>query len=232
MHPIQRELRKLKNPVQARVYAGFFKTGEGEYGEGDRFLGIKVPMIRAIAKTHANTSLDELHELIQSPWHEERFAALVILVERFRQAQTQEERMRLGEWYVAHTRWMNNWDLVDVAAYHIVGPLAVTSSAWRKKREALSQSSDLWERRIAIVSTLHDIKQGDARAIFAFTKRRMNDTEDLIHKACGWMLREVGKHVGEAELKAFLREHEPSMPRTMFRYAIERLQPNKKRDTL
>ena len=222
----------LKNPVQARVCAGFFKTGPGEYGEGDQFLGIKVPVSRTIAKKYAALSRDALHELIQSPWHEERFVALMILVHQFQKAGTQAQQEEIGNWYCAHTRWINNWDLVDATAYHIVGPLAVMSPAWWKKREVLSRSPDLWERRIAIVSTFHDIKHGDPRAIFTFTQRRMRDTEDLIHKACGWMLREVGKRVGEKELKSFLQEHGDAMPRTMFRYAIERLQMKKKRATL
>lgn len=224
---LRREIRAQANAKQAKILAGFFKTGPGHYGEGDRFLGIKVPVSRKIAKEYTSLSLDALETLIQSSWHEERFIALVILVNRFAKA-NHKEREEIGEWYLAHLYGVNNWDLVDVTAPHIFGALAHTSSKWRKKRDTLSKSKRLWDRRVAIVSTLYEIVMGESSSILKLASDHLYDSEDLIQKATGWMLREMGKRCSEKTLCDFLDQHASTMPRTTLRYAIERL-PEKKR---
>jgi 3-methyladenine DNA glycosylase AlkD len=216
---IRAELRALADAAQAKVLARFFKTGPGEYGEGDRFLGVVVPKIRKIVKTHRQAPSGEVLKLLHSPYHEERLTALLILVEQYRRGDV-SQRKAIYELYLASTSRINNWDLVDLTAQHIVGDYICGQDLSVLARLALSK--DLWERRIAMLSTYHFIRRGESRQALQIAELLLRDREDLIHKAVGWMLREVGKRCSmEAECR-FLDKHAALMPRTMLRYAIER----------
>jgi 3-methyladenine DNA glycosylase AlkD len=216
---IQAELRSVADPVKAKVLARFFKTGPGEYGEGDRFLGVIVPKIRKIVKTHRQAQWGGVRKLLHSPYHEERLTALLILVEQYQHGDSSRKKA-IYELYLASTSYINNWDLVDLTAQHIVGDYICGNDSSVLTRLALSK--DLWERRIAMLSTYHFIRRGESRQALQIAESLVQDPEDLIHKAVGWMLREVGKRCSmEVECK-FLNKHAAAMPRTMFRYAIER----------
>jgi 3-methyladenine DNA glycosylase AlkD len=211
-------IRALANPMRAQGTARFFKTGPGEYGEGDAFLGLTVPQMRRVAREHRALSLDEMLELLKSKWHEDRTIALLLMVHAHERG-TDAERARLHRAYLANTVSINNWDLVDVSAPRLVGfHVAATGT---KTTERLARSRSLWERRIAMVSTLYTIRAGDMEPTFRIAAMLLGDDEDLIHKATGWMLREAGKR-DEAALRAFLDAHVSEMPRTALRYAIER----------
>ncbi len=222
---IEEELDALADPAKAKVLRGFFKTGRGEYGEGDRFLGIRVPDTRRVAKRHADLGFPELQRLLDSPIHEYRFAALLILLERFRKADGKGRKEAYG-FYLRNAGRVNSWDLVDLSAEKIVGPYIEKGDRTVLRR--LARSSDLWERRIAILSTFHFIKKGDFDDTLRVAEILLDDPHDLIHKAVGWMLREVGKRGGLREEKAFLEKHHRRMPRTMLRYAIERFSPRER----
>ncbi len=216
---ISKALRALGSRHIADTSQRFFKTGPGQYGEGDRFLGIRVPDIRLRAKAFDPfVSLSETLRLLHSPFHEERLCALLILVRKYEKGRP-EEQQAIFEAYLENTSAVNNWDLVDLSASHIVGAHLLNRSA--KDLRRLAQSNNLWERRIAVVATYAFIKNRRYDEILAIARRLMNDPEDLIHKAAGWMLREAGKR-DVAILRAFLQEHARSMPRTMLRYAIEK----------
>ena len=215
---IQVEFRKLADQGDAEILAGFFKTGPGEYGEGDRFLGIRVPTIRSVARRHADLPLPGIRALLKSVYHEERLLALLIMVLQFQRGD-EAKRRALYELYLSSTDRINNWDLVDLSAQQIVGAWLFDRS--RRPLRGLARSASLWERRIAIVATYHYIKQGDVSDTLSIAEILLHDTHDLIHKAAGWMLREVGKR-DRAEEERFLRRHYRAMPRTMLRYAIER----------
>jgi 3-methyladenine DNA glycosylase AlkD len=184
----------LKNAERAKVSRRFFKTGKGEYGEGDEFLGIRVPDVRRVAKKFANLNMLEIETLLTSSLHEERFVALIILIIKYKKS-TEEEKNKLYSFYLNHTQHINNWDLVDVSAEHIVGAYVYDKD--KKILEKLARSKNLWERRIAILSTFHFIKQRHSQETFKIAEILLGDTHDLIHKAVGWMLREVGKRCGE-----------------------------------
>jgi len=221
---IQDTLRRLGNRVLAEHSQRFFKTGKGQYGEGDKFLGIRVPVIRKLAKKYKGISLKNALKLLKSPYHEERLFALLILVEKFPGA-GEEEQGGIYDLYLNNTIHINNWDLVDISAGHIVG--AYLADKNKKPLYQLARSNRLWERRIAIISTFYMIKRDkftDALKVAALLR---DDKEDLIHKAVGWMLREIGKRNAAVE-KAFLKKHYRQMPRTMLRYAIEKF-PEKER---
>lgn len=215
---IQSRLRSHASPETARVLQGFFKTGPGQYGEGDAFLGIKVPVIRAVSKHFPNVPLDTAVDLLHSHFHEERLLALLFLMRHFA-AGGAHERESAYLAYLAHTAWINNWDLVDISAPHVVG--AYLANQPRAPLYQLVRSPSLWERRIAMVATLHFIRLGDFDDTLQLARLLLNDREDLMHKASGWMLREVGKR-DQKRLEAFLDQHGRAMPRTMLRYAIER----------
>ncbi len=222
LHPIQRDLRAAANPKRAALLAGFYRTGPGEYGEGDRFLGIVVPTTRAIVRRHiAATSLADVDALLASPWHEERLAALVALVELNRKADAATRRTILA-FYVDNADRVNNWDLVDASAADIFGPASASL------RTRLARSDNLWRRRIAIVSTHHGIRCGDPSEAYRVADLLRGDAHDLIHKAVGWMLREAGKRCSMDELVAWLRDR-PDLPRTSLRYAIERFPPARRK---
>jgi len=215
---IRNELQGLADPDVAAFLARYFRTGPGEYGEGDRFLGIRVPRLRAIARRAREVSVPDALGLLSSEWHEERLLALLILVERYRRG-GQQERNEIHRAYLASTRYVNNWDLVDASAPHIVG--AHLRPDRLDTLESLARSSSVWERRIAMLATLHWIRQKEFRPALAIATLLIDDRHDLIHKAVGWMLREIGKRDQEVE-ERFLRSHHRTMPRTMLRYAIER----------
>jgi len=197
---------------------GFFKTGKGQYGEGDRFLGIRVPALRKLAREYRGVSIQEAVRLLKSQFHEERLLALFLLVAIFKKADD-EGRRAVYELYLENTRFINNWDLVDCSAEHIVG--AYLWGADKQPLYDLAASNMLWERRISIMSTFHFIKHNEFADTLRIAKILLADKEDLIHKAVGWMLREIGKRDAEAQEK-FLKKHCRGMPRTMLRYAIER----------
>lgn len=211
-------LRSLANPEIAAHSQRFFKTGKGEYGEGDRFLGIRVPVIRQQVKQFNNAALSEVHKLLMSSYHEERLCALLILVEKYAKGSI-EEKEEVFDLYLANTEYINNWDLVDSSAPQIVG--AFLKDKDKKLLYTMACSDVLWERRIAIMASFQFIKAGQFGATLKIAKLLLNDDEDLIHKAVGWMLREVGKRDHSVEID-FLDKHYIKMPRTMLRYAIEK----------
>jgi 3-methyladenine DNA glycosylase AlkD len=212
------ELRRLGSPARAEMSRRYFKTGPGQYGEGDVFYGNSAAELRGLAREYQSLDGDELLKLLRSPFHEERAVALLILVRRFAKAGPPARR-RIYDLYLAHTGFINNWDLVDVSAPHVVGAYLFDKS--RKPLYRLVRSPSLWERRVSIVSTFHFIRRHDFGDALALAGRLLGDKEDLIHKASGWMLREVGKRDPGAA-RIFLAGHYSRMPRTMLRYAIER----------
>ena len=221
---IQRRLRKLANKEKARILQGFFKTGPGQYGEGDVFLGITVPVLRKMAKEWRETTVADSLTLLRSELHEQRMLALFLLLQTYQQGDEAVRKKIYGA-YLKNTRHINNWDLVDLSASHIVGDYL--SDKNRTPLYALARSRDLWEKRIAIIATLRFIRDDEYADTLAIAALLVRDDRDLIHKAVGWMLREVGKR-DVATLERFLQEHYRVMPRTMLRYAIERF-PEAKR---
>ena len=219
---IRRAVRALADPKRAAVLRGFFKTGPGEYGEGDRFVGLTVPRVRSLVRRFHPAAFSSISRLLRSSVHEDRLLALLLLVERYRRG-TAADRDRVFDLYVRSFRWINNWDLVDVSASPIVGSHDVV----RKQLLRWARSSHLWTRRIAILSTFARLRAGRFGNTLAVAAALIGDKEDLLHKATGWMLREVGKR-DLAALETFLRRHHRRMPRTMLRYAIERL-PERRR---
>lgn len=222
---IRKRLRQLSNKEIAGHSQRFFKTGEGEYGEGDKFLGVRVPVLRKLAKEFRGIALNEVILLLKSRFHEERLLSLFILIDLYKASDNQEKEKIYGL-YLTHARSINNWDLVDSSAEHIAG-----AYLWKKNTSplyALAESNNLWERRISIMSTFCFIKQNDFRDALKISEILLSDKEDLIHKAVGWMLREVGKRNILIE-EAFLKRHSKIMPRTMLRYAIEKFPETKRK---
>lgn len=221
---IQSAIRALADPERAKKSLRFFKTGEGDYGEGDQFLGIANPVLRAQAKKFRDASLTQVFKLLKSVYHEERLLALFMLVNRFNKADDKEQETIFNK-YLGHLKYVNNWDLVDSSAYQIVGRFLAKRD--RSPLYTLARSPSLWARRIAIVATYHFIKRGDYKDVLALSKMLIGDKEDLIHKATGWMLRETGNRSRQTETR-FLKKYYVDMPRTMLRYAIEKY-PEKER---
>ena len=216
---VQKALRKVADPKKVPIYQCFFKTGKGEYGAGDRFLGITVPVQRTIARQFIDLPLSEISKLLKSPIHEDRLTALEIL-------KAKKLSPAIINFYLKHTQYINNWDLVDTSAPYILGPLVD-----RKILYKLAQSKNLWKRRIAIVTTQYFIRNGDFADSIKIAQMLLGDSHDLIHKATGWMLREVGKK-DLAVLEKFLTKHASRMPRTMLRYAIEKFSEAKRQEYL
>ena len=216
---IRAALQSLADPEKIKIYAGYFKTGPGDYGEGDRFYGVSVPKIRKIVRAHRQTAEGEILKLLRSPYHEERLTALLILVEQYRRGDASRKKT-VYEFYLANTSWINSWDLVDATAHHIVGDHVSGNDRSVLTKLALSES--LWERRIAMISTGYFIRRGESREALHIAALLVNDPHDLIHKAVGWMLREVGKRCSMESECSFLDKYAAVMPRTMLRYAIER----------
>jgi len=215
---VRARLREHADPEDARNLQRFFKTGPGEYGEGDVFIGVRVPALRRLAKEFRALPTGDAAELLRSPVHEERLLALLILVGAYAKGDDML-RGRIFDFYLANTRFINNWDLVDSSAADIIG--AHLHGCDRSLLDRLARSELLWERRIAIIATFFFIRRGEFADTLRIAALLLHDRHDLIHKAVGWMLREVGKRDQEAE-EAFLREHCRAMPRTMLRYATER----------
>jgi 3-methyladenine DNA glycosylase AlkD len=222
---VKTELKKLSDPEHAMKLQGFFKTGEGEYGEGDIFLGVRVPDQRRIAKKYKNIPLTDVNDLLQSGIHEHRLTALFILTEQFNKGD-EKTRRRIVDLYLGNTAYVNNWDLVDSSAHKILGEWLVDKA--RDVLYEMVESENLWERRISIISTFAFTNRGDLTDALALAKALIEDRHDLIHKASGWVLREVGKK-DQSALETFLLEHYQKMPRTMLRYAIERLPEERRR---
>ena len=217
-HIIQQELETLIDPVKREYLPKFFKTGKGQYGEGDQFLGVVVPNTRMVAKQYKNCDFSVMAELLQSPWHECRLCALLMLVERFRKSD-ETERKRIYDFYLSQTERINNWDLVDLSAPAIVGEYLKDKP--REDLYRLADSTLLWDQRIAIVANWKLIRYGEYFDILALSERLLNHKHDLMHKSIGWMLRELGKRNKELLIQ-FLDKHSTRMPRTMLRYSIEK----------
>ncbi|MBF0494053.1 MAG: DNA alkylation repair protein [Candidatus Omnitrophica bacterium] len=218
------DIRKHGDRKKAELLKRYFKTGPGEYAEGDIFIGIKVPALRAIAKKYRYLSFNDTLTLLKSDIHEERFVALLLLMHKYRCADAGWQK-KIYKAYLAHTKYINNWDLVDVSAKHVVGGFLMDKD--RTPVHELAHSASLWERRIAVLATFYFIGHGDFDDALKISEILINDRHDLIHKAVGWMLREVGKKDMDIEEK-FLKKYCAIMPRTMLRYAIERF-PGTKR---
>lgn len=222
---LKRELSQLNDHDRAKNLQWFFKTGKGQYGEGDIFLGITVPEQRKVAKKYVDLSLDDVQELLNSKIHEHRFTALVILISKYRKAE-ESIKAEIFEFYLKNTEKINNWDLVDLSAPRIVGDYLLNKE--RSILYKLAKSDSLWERRVSILSTFTFIDNNDFEDALNISELLLNDEHDLIHKAVGWALREIGKRNQEIE-ERFLSEYCSRMPRTMLRYAIERFDEKKRR---
>ncbi len=225
---IQRKLQELGSREKAKVLQRFFKTGPGEYGEGDVFVGVKVPELRKLAKEYHEITVKGVKQLLRSAIHEERLLALFILVRKYSKG-NEAEKKRIYELYLKNTQFINNWDLVDSSAHHIIGAFLVDKS--KEPLYILAKSMNLWERRISIISTFYFIKQDKYAETLKISEILLTDEQDLIHKAVGWMLREIGKRHMPTEEK-FLRKHYKRMPRTMLRYAIEKFPEDKRQGYL
>lgn len=228
LNKIQTKLRKSADKEKAKILQRFFKTGKGEYGEGDKFLGVQMPILRNLVKEFPDVTIDESIELLKSIYHEERMLALLFMVHRFTKGD-EKTKKKIYQLYLKNTSQINNWDFIDVTSPHIVG-------AWlrdkdRKVLYKLAKSTSLWERRIAIISTFHFIRKKDFEDTLAISTILLRDKEDLIHKAVGWMLREIGNRSLETE-ETFLIKHYKQMPRTMLRYAIEKFSEVRRREFL
>lgn len=206
--------------------ARFFKTGKGQYGEGDRFVGATVPEVRRVCKTYKDLSLAEIEKLLESPIHEARLGAVIVMAEQAKRAKKDEaQKKALYDLYLRRTDRINNWDIVDSSAPQVVGAYLQDKS--RDILYKLAGSESLWERRISIISTLHFVRSGELAETFKIAKLLLGDKQDLIHKAVGWALREAGKKDRHSLLE-FLDQHALAMPRTALRYAIEHLSPEQK----
>ena len=221
---ITNKLQALSDAEKREIFPKFFKAGKGEYGEGDRFLGVTVPNIRAIAKLHKDISIEEIRELLQSEWHEVRLCALIIMVEKSKK-KDEALRKELFNLYLSQTKRINNWDLVDLSCRFIIGEYLLDKS--RDILYHLAQSPLLWDNRIAIVSTYAFIRKGQLEDTYALSDLMMHHPHDLMHKAIGWMLREAGKRNPE-RLYDYVMSHRADMPRTMLRYAIEKFSPKER----
>lgn len=225
---LDNNLRGLANPSQAAVLQRFFKTSKGEYGEGDVFLGIKVPVLRGVANEFGDLSLSEIQLLLNSKVHEKRMVALFVLIDQFKKG-SDADKERFFEFYLRNAKRVNNWDLVDLSAPNIVGSFLLDKDMKdRTVLYKLAKSNNLWERRIAIVSTFAFIRNNEFKDTLRISKLLLSDSADLIHKSVGWMLREVGKR-DVVVLEKFLKPRYKQMPRTMLRYAIEKFDVGKRK---
>jgi len=224
---IEAELASHAITADGTFLAGFFKTGAGQYGEGDVFIGVRVPQIRAACKVYKSLPLAEIQKLLDSKVHEYRLAAVILLSNQYKQA-SEDERTTIFELYLKNVRRgrVNNWDLVDSSAEFIIGPYLATKP--KDLLFELAESDNLWQRRVAMLSSFAYIKQGDATVALQLCETLLHDKQDLMHKAVGWMLREIGKRCDRALLLEFLDAHAHDMPRTTLRYAIEHLPPEQK----
>ncbi len=222
---LKQDLEKLVNPKKAKILSGFFKTGKGEYGEGDIFLGIKVPEQRKIAKKYFNLTLEDIQSLLGSKMHEYRLISLFILVGKYEKADAKDKKI-IVDFYLKNTRNINNWDLVDSSAPYILGEYLLEKD--RSVLYELANSDNLWEKRIAMLSTFAFIRNNDFDDALKVSEILIHDSHDLIHKAVGWMLREIGNRNQKKE-EEFLNKHYKEMPRTALRYAIEKFDDGKRK---
>lgn len=223
-------MQMLENPEQRKVLMGFFKTGKGQYGEGDEFLGLKVPETRAFVKEYRTLPLPEVQLLLKSRWHEVRLCGFLILVDQYNRkgaSVKDKDKDKILKLYLANAKRANNWDLVDLSSYKILGCWLVESDATKEEKitlmDRLANSDNLWEQRISMVSTMATLKAHDTSYTIRYAKHHLHHKHDLMHKAVGWLLREMGKRCGMQELRDFLSEYSTIMPRTALRYAIERM---------
>ena len=221
---VQKRLKKLANPEHAAISQRFFKTGPGEYGEGDVFIGIRVPVLRKLTGEFKNLPVHEAEILLQSPIHEERLLAILLFVHIFKKGDD-DIKKTIYHLYLKSTEFINNWDLVDTSAEHIVGAYLMDKN--KRPLYRLAKSRQLWERRIAIMATFHFVKHHEFSETLKISNLLLCDRHDLIHKATGWMLREIGKRDLRTE-ETFLKAHYKKMPRTMLRYAIEKFPENRR----
>ena len=221
---IIKELQDLASAEKAKFADRFFKTGKGQYGEGDHFLGIMVPETRKIAKKHASLPLSEIKKLLSDKFHEVRLCGLLILVQKF-----PENPQKIYEFYLENLKKINNWDLVDSSADKIIGAYIHANPSQKPIIYKLVKSKNIWEKRISIISTFYFIRKNEFDDALKISELLLHDSHDLIHKAVGWMLREIGKHSLPSE-ESFLKKFASKMPRTMLRYAIERF-PEAKRQS-
>jgi 3-methyladenine DNA glycosylase AlkD len=226
---IQKDLQKLKNKEKAKILQGFFKTGKGQYGEGDIFLGIIVPLQRKTASNYKDLTLQDIQELLKSKIHEYRLTALFILIQQYNKAD-EKKKKKIFNLYLKNTDNINNWDLIDLSAPNIIGNYLLNRP--RDVLYNLANSNSLWEKRISILSTFEFIKNNEYKDTLKISKILLNDNHDLIHKSVGWMLREVGKRVSQQKEEEFLKKYYKTMPRTMLRYAIERFEESKRQSYL
>jgi len=232
INPIISELQKIANAKKAQILQRFFKTGKGEYGEGDIFLGIVVPEQRKIAKKYSSLDLMQIQELLNSKIHEERLISLFILIDKYKKAEKSNDKKQKQEivnFYLNNAKNINNWDLVDLSAPNIVGNFLLDKD--KSVLYQLANSENLWEKRISILATFEFIKNNNFEHTLKLSEILLKDKHDLIHKAVGWMLREVGKR-NEVVLENFLKKHYKEMPRTMLRYAIEKFPENRRKEYL
>jgi 3-methyladenine DNA glycosylase AlkD len=225
---IRNELRKNSSLSKARIYSRFFKTGKGEYGEGDLFLGLTVPKTREIVKKNNDLDFEDIGILLESKFHEERLAAALILVDIYDKGDG-IKRKEVFEYYIRYAKNINNWDLVDLSAYKIIGRHLIDKD--KKALYNLAKSKNLWERRISMISCFYFIKNNEFEDALEIAKLHLRDENDLMHKAVGWMLREIGKRNLKIE-ERFLKEYYKNMPRTMLRYAIEKFDEKKRKSYL
>lgn len=225
-----KELRGYINSEKAATLPRFFKTGKGEYGEGDKFLGIVVPNIRKVAKQFKDLDLEGVKSLLHSEWHEERMLALLILVERF--SKYPNERKNIFDFYLSSTRYINNWDLVDLSASDILGRYIYLHRELTPTIMDLSRSKRLFDRRISVISTFYFIKKGEAEPALYVISELLSDQQDLIQKASGWMLREIWSRVDQAIVESFIKIYHSQIPRTTLRYATEKFPDAKRRQFL
>jgi len=230
LEELKRDLQEHASPEKAELYQRFFKTGKGQYGEGDVFLGLTMPEQRQVAKKYSNLSLAKIQELLKSKIHEHRMTSLIILVNKYKKA-SEEDKANIFNFYLKNTKKINNWDLVDVTCPNIVGEFLYRNKKHRKILYELSRSKNLWEKRIGIISTMYFIKYHEFEDTLAISEILLNDSHDLIHKAVGWMLREIGKK-DQAILEDFLKTHYKDIPRTTLRYSIERFEEDKRKKYL
>lgn len=225
---ITQDLKQYARPDKVQILSGFFKCGKGQYGEGDIFIGVNVPQQRIVAKKYfAQIKFNDIGKLLKSNIHEHRLTALFILVYKFQKAD-EEEQKKIYYFYLKNLKYINNWDLVDTTTPNIIGRYLLDKPELRKILYKLAKSQNLWEKRIAILATYTFIKYNEFHDTLAIAEVLLKDTHDLIHKAVGWMLREIGKQDQDVE-EEFLKKHYQTMPRTMLRYAIEKFDEKKKK---
>jgi 3-methyladenine DNA glycosylase AlkD len=228
---ILKELKDKRIPRKDEILSRFFKTGNGEYGEGDRFLGVNVPEIRAIAKKYKDIDFSIIEKFLCDKYHEVRLLALIILVYKFislKGTSVKKQKKEIFDFYLKNIKYVNNWDLVDLSCYHILGEYLLENPSQTEVLFRFSKSNNMWERRISIVATFAFIKKGQYEISFKIIKSLLEDKNDLIQKACGWMLREIGKRINEEILIEFLNKNISKMSRTTLRYAIERFEYSKR----